>query len=89
MKYVASKHTTVQHIALFAALVVSSAANAATYDYTGNYAYMRKPAMTSAQRPSSFRWIRKPPTTPPARSTACPPQGIAVACSRMAGNSDR
>ena len=50
MKYVASKHTTVQHIALFAALVVSSAANAATYDYTGNYAYMRKPAMTSAQR---------------------------------------
>jgi hypothetical protein len=55
MKFVASKHTTIQHIALFAALAVSSVANAATYDYTGNYAYMRKPAMTSAQRAAQLQ----------------------------------
>jgi hypothetical protein len=50
MKYVASKHMTIQHIVIFAALAVSSAANAASYDYTENYAYIRKPAMSSAHR---------------------------------------
>ena len=44
MKYVASKHMTIRHIAMFAALAVSSAANAATYDYTENSVYIRKPA---------------------------------------------
>ncbi|SDT37855.1 hypothetical protein [Bradyrhizobium canariense] len=45
MKYVAIKH-----IALFAALVVvTSAANAATYDYTAHYDYVRKPSLSNAQ----------------------------------------
>jgi hypothetical protein len=44
MKYVAGKHMTIRHIAMFAALAVSSAANAATYDYTENSVYIRKPA---------------------------------------------
>lgn len=43
------KHSTIKHIALFAALVVSTAANAATYDYTEHYDYIRKPQLSNAQ----------------------------------------
>jgi hypothetical protein len=50
VKYVASKRVTIQHIAMLAALAVSSSASAATYDYTENYIHSRKPAMSSAHR---------------------------------------
>ncbi len=49
------KTTAVKHIAVLAALIVSSAANAATYNYTENYAYIRKPLMTSAQRAAQLQ----------------------------------
>jgi hypothetical protein len=50
MKHVASKS-----IAMFALLVVGSAANAATYDYTENYVYIRKPLIPSAQRAAQLQ----------------------------------
>jgi hypothetical protein len=43
------KYFAIKHIAVFAALVVSSTANAATYDYTEHYDYIRKPSLTDAQ----------------------------------------
>jgi hypothetical protein len=43
------KHIAIKHIAVFAALVVSSAANAATYDYTSHYDYILKPPLPDAQ----------------------------------------
>ena len=43
------KHLAIRHAALFAALVVSTAANAATYDYTEHYVYVRKPQLSDAQ----------------------------------------
>jgi hypothetical protein len=54
-KEVAMKDVAIKRIAVFAALVVSSAANAATYDYTENYAYIRKPLITSAQRAAQLQ----------------------------------
>ena len=50
MKYVAIKR-----IAVFAALVVSSAANATNYNYTENYNYIRKPLIASAQRAAQLQ----------------------------------
>jgi hypothetical protein len=44
MKYVA-----IRNIAVFAALVLSSAASAATYDYTSHYDYVRKPSLPDAE----------------------------------------
>jgi hypothetical protein len=49
MKYFAIKHITIKQVAVFAALVVSSAANAENSGYTENYNYIRKPALTDAQ----------------------------------------
>ena len=49
------KTVAIKHIAVFAALVLSSAANAATYDYTENYAYIRKLSITSAQRAAQLQ----------------------------------
>jgi hypothetical protein len=46
---VAMKHSAIKHVALFAALVVSTAANAANYDYTEHYDYIRKPQLSNAQ----------------------------------------
>jgi hypothetical protein len=46
---VAMKHSAIRHVALLAALVVSTAANAATYDYTEHYVYIRKPQLSDAQ----------------------------------------
>ena len=43
------KTVAIKHIAVFAALVLSSAANAATYDYTAHYDYVRKPELPDAQ----------------------------------------
>jgi hypothetical protein len=43
------KRTDIRHIVVFAALVLSSTANAATYDYTAHYDYIRKPSLTNAQ----------------------------------------
>ena len=49
MKQVAIRRIAIKHIALFAALAVSASANAATYDYTEHYVYIRKPPLTDAQ----------------------------------------
>jgi hypothetical protein len=43
------KRTDIKHIVVFAALVLSSTANAATYDYTAHYDYIRKPSLANAQ----------------------------------------
>jgi hypothetical protein len=43
------KTVAIKHVAVFAALVLSSAANAATYDYTAHYDYVRKPSLPDAQ----------------------------------------
>jgi hypothetical protein len=45
----------VRHIAVAAALVVGSAANAATYDYTEHYTDIRKPPLASAQRDAQLQ----------------------------------
>jgi hypothetical protein len=50
MKYVAIKP-----IAVLAALVISSAANAANYNYTENYNYIGKPMIASAQRDAKLQ----------------------------------
>jgi hypothetical protein len=42
------KHVAIKHLAVFAALVLSSAAHAATYDYTAHYDYVRKPSLPDA-----------------------------------------
>ena len=49
------KHVVIKRIAVVAALVVSSAANAANYDYTENYVYIRKPMLASAQRATQLQ----------------------------------
>jgi hypothetical protein len=54
-KEVAMKTIAVKPIAVFAMLVLSSAANAATYDYTENYHYIRKSLITSAQRAAQLQ----------------------------------
>jgi hypothetical protein len=46
---VAMKYSAIKHVALFAALVVSTAANAATCDFTEHYDYIRKPQLSNAQ----------------------------------------
>ncbi len=38
-----------KHLAVLAALVVSTAAHAASYDYTEHYTYVRKPALANVQ----------------------------------------
>jgi hypothetical protein len=43
------KPIAIKPIAVFAALAVCSAANAATYDYTSHYSYVFKPALSDAQ----------------------------------------
>jgi hypothetical protein len=43
------KHVAISRIAVCALLVVSSAANAATYGYNAHFDYIRKPALTDAQ----------------------------------------
>jgi hypothetical protein len=43
------KRSAIKHVALFAALVVSSAANAANYEYTAHYDYIRRPQLSNAQ----------------------------------------
>src|SRR6202020_1458195 len=48
-KEIAMKHVVIKHIALFAALVISSAANAGAYDYTSHYSYVGKPPLANAQ----------------------------------------
>jgi hypothetical protein len=48
-KEIAMKHVAIKHTAVFAAIVVSSAANAANYDYIEHYVYIRKPSLTNAQ----------------------------------------
>jgi hypothetical protein len=41
------KHVAIKHTAVFAAIVVSSAASAATYDYTEHFVYIRRPSLTN------------------------------------------
>jgi hypothetical protein len=43
------KHIALKHIALIAALIVGSAAHAANYNYTADYDYVFKPALSDAQ----------------------------------------
>jgi hypothetical protein len=54
-KEVAMKYLAIKPIAVLAALVVSSAANAANYDYTENYSYVGKPMIPSAQRDAQLQ----------------------------------
>jgi hypothetical protein len=54
-KELAMKHVAIKHIAVFAALAVSSAANAATYNYTENYTYIRKPVISNAQKDAQLQ----------------------------------
>jgi hypothetical protein len=54
-KEIAMKHVVIKRIAVVAALVVTSAANAANYDYTENYVYIRKPMIASAQRAAQLQ----------------------------------
>jgi hypothetical protein len=49
------KYVTVKRIAVFATLLVSSAAHAANYDYTENYTYVRRPLISSAQRAAQLQ----------------------------------
>jgi hypothetical protein len=49
------KHVAIKHIAVLAALVVSSAANAANYDCTEHYTYIRKPMIVSAERDAQLQ----------------------------------
>jgi hypothetical protein len=49
MKHPAIKHTGITCAAMLAALVIGSAANAASYDYTEHYRDIRKPALSEAQ----------------------------------------
>ena len=49
------KRSTITSIALFAALVVSSAANAASYDYTAHYTHVGTPALTDAQNDAQLQ----------------------------------
>ena len=55
MKTIAINHIAIKHIAVLAALVASAAANAAAYDYTENYAYVRRPLISSAQRDAQLQ----------------------------------
>ena len=48
-KEVAMKKPAITPIALFAALVVSTAADAASYDYTAHYSDVGRPALADAQ----------------------------------------
>jgi hypothetical protein len=43
------KYPAIKPVAVFAALVLSPAANAATYDYTAHYDYVGKPSLTDAE----------------------------------------
>jgi hypothetical protein len=43
------EYSAIKTVALFAALAVSTAANAANYDYTERYDYIRKPQLSNAQ----------------------------------------
>ena len=49
MKHPAIKHTALRCAAVVAALIVSTAANAASYEYTEHYSYVRKPALSNAE----------------------------------------
>jgi hypothetical protein len=40
---------TIRNVALFAALLVGGAADAATYHYTDHWDYIRKPALSDAE----------------------------------------
>jgi hypothetical protein len=42
-------HLTIRNVALFAALLVGGAADAATYHYTDHWDYIRKPALSDAE----------------------------------------
>jgi hypothetical protein len=44
------KQIAIKHLAVFAALVVSSAANAAAYDYTEHYDYVGKTRLANSQQ---------------------------------------
>jgi hypothetical protein len=48
MKHISIKPIAIKHVALFAALVVSTAASAANYNYTENYSYTRKTSRSGA-----------------------------------------
>jgi hypothetical protein len=49
MKHLARKYVAIKHALVLAALVVSTAANAASYDYTAHYDYALKPPLAQAQ----------------------------------------
>ena len=49
------KYFAIKPIAVLAALVVSTAANAANYNYTENYTYIGKPMIPSAQRDAKLQ----------------------------------
>jgi hypothetical protein len=71
------KTIAVKHIAVFAALVLSAAASAATYDYTAHYDYVRQPSLTNADAQlqadtvSCDSAVGVQRTTPSARYRSC------------------
>jgi hypothetical protein len=48
-KCIAKKYIAIKHVAVLAALIVGTAAHAASYDYTEHYTYVGKPALSDAQ----------------------------------------
>jgi hypothetical protein len=56
-KHTARKYIAIRHVAVLAALIISTAANAATYDYTEHYTYIRKPALSDAEIDSQLQAV--------------------------------
>jgi hypothetical protein len=52
---VTMKHNAIRNVALLAALLISGAANAATYHYTDHWDYIRKPALSDAEFDSQLQ----------------------------------
>jgi hypothetical protein len=80
------KHVDIKHVVVFAALVVGSSANAATYDYTAHYDCIRKPSLTNAQVDARIQAIPRLATAPSACGAQRPSRTIAAACCSMAGS---
>jgi hypothetical protein len=55
MTHLAIKSISLKSIGVFAALIVSTAANAANYNYTENYSYTGRPPIPSAQRDAQLQ----------------------------------
>ena len=80
------KKPAITSVALFAALVVGSAANAASYDYTAHYTHVGKPALADAQIDAQLQADTATCDSVVGVQRVAPSAPIAVACRRMAGS---